>query len=98
MLRFFLMLFLLTLIGLAVLSRYSAELSGQLIIFVSSLVAAAVVLKLSLDFFLHKRKKDEDSDSYRQMLDEPKVTSYSDRGEFNKVVAKRHGSVAKWKP
>lgn len=65
MVKFFLLVFLMLLLGVSILSAYSPEYVSAYVFFVVDIIGVAVVLKISLDFYLsHKEGGEEEAETF----------------------------------
>lgn len=88
MLRFFLRLFLIMIVGAGVLSLVAPEVIGEFLFFVIALIGIAAVLKISLDFYLDRSKDEEDSKT-DWLLREPEGKVYTDLNEYARELRRR---------
>jgi hypothetical protein len=75
-------------IGWVILSAFSPDLAGDLVIYVFALLAGAAVLKVSIDFAMHYRKKGVERDARNRVRPNETAEVYTNMEEFQRATSR----------
>lgn len=90
MFRIGIMLFFLLLLGSQVLSYFGSEDGLSFTLFVVVIVVSIAVLKVSLDFVLHKMKHEEEEEEDALFGDEHGVRTFESIDDYEREAKRRH--------
>lgn len=90
MIRYLILVSVVAVLGLNVLTSVTSLDGGDAALLLGILLVIGIAFRLTMEYILHVRKRENDRDAFTTVLGEPEVTTYLNIAEYNRVAEERH--------